>query len=155
MAYTRKTFIIRKPAFHSSRGGCCMWGASAKKRNLLHGVSLASKLCENQWGKPPGWKTPDRTEPPCGFPQACLRRMPVGQCKKPVGLSIPILQARAPRHRRQSGTWWGLHDPAQLLRLQGLETHLSAPSLFSRGGPRASLNKWGFKSQARGGGLAS
>ena len=40
-----------------------MWGASAKKQNLLHGVSLASKLCENQWGSLLGGETRQNRAP--------------------------------------------------------------------------------------------
>ena len=99
---------------------------------------MASKLCENQWGSLLGGETRQNRAPlrvSTDMSTEDARRA----VQEPVGLLIPILQVRAPRHG-QSGTWWESYDPASS-GLQGLETHLSAPSLFSRGGPRASLNK--------------
>lgn len=86
---------------------------------------------------------PDRTQPPFAWPLQVSTDMSTEDAssavQEAVGLFIPILQGRAPRHS-QSGTWWESYDPASS-GLQGLGTHLNAPFLFSRGGPRASLNK--------------
>ena len=73
-----------------------MWGASAKKQNLLHGVSLASKLCENQWGSLLGGETRQNRAPlrvSTDMSTEDARRA----VQEPVGLLIPILQVRAPR----------------------------------------------------------